>query len=241
MSGQQAPSEADLKDKWQQLNEQVINCRKCARLVEWREAVAATRKKAYKDWDYWGKPVPGFGDRQARILIVGLAPGAHGSNRTGRMFTGDASGVFLFSALHRAGFANQPTAINQDDGLQLSDLFISAVCRCAPPDNQPTRTEMENCRPFLLAEMDLMPRLEGIVALGRIAFDNMLDIFSRRDGVNPAGLSFGHGAFYRLGENLPWLLTSFHPSRQNTQTGRLTVAMFDQIWSKARRLLDEEG
>jgi uracil-DNA glycosylase family 4 len=239
MSIQRKSNESALEESWRLLNERVINCRRCPRLVEWREAVAATRKKAYIDWDYWGRPVPGFGDQQARILIVGLAPGAHGSNRTGRMFTGDASGVFLFSALHKAGFANQPDATNREDGLQLKDLFISAVCRCAPPDNQPTRSEMENCRPYLLEELDLLPRLEGIVALGRIAFDNVLDIY-RQKGLNGTGLSFGHGAFYRLGENLPWLLTSFHPSRQNTQTGRLTVAMFDQIWQKARLLLDGE-
>ena len=238
MSSQPTSDELAFEEKWRQLNERVINCRLCPRLVEWRESVAATRKKAYKDWSYWGRPVPGFGDQQARILIVGLAPGAHGSNRTGRMFTGDASGVFLFSALHRAGFANQPTALNREDGLQLTDLFISAVCRCAPPDNQPTRAEMENCRPYLLEELDLLPRLEGFVALGRIAFDNVLDIY-KRTGLDTSGLTFGHGAFYRLGDNLPWLLTSFHPSRQNTQTGRLTVAMFDQIWQKSRQLLDE--
>jgi uracil-DNA glycosylase len=238
MSSQQKSGLSSLQENWQQLNERVVSCRKCARLVEWRESVAAARKKAYKDWDYWGKPVPGFGDQQARILIVGLAPGAHGSNRTGRMFTGDASGVFLFSALYRAGFANQPTSTDRDDGLKLRDIFISAVCRCAPPDNQPTRAEMENCRPYLLEELDLLRRLEGIVVLGRIAFDNVLDIFEQHKGLDTAGLSFGHGAFYRLGENLPWLLVSFHPSRQNTQTGRLTVAMFDQIWKKSRRLLD---
>jgi uracil-DNA glycosylase family 4 len=237
MSIQQKSNEPTLGERWQQLYDQVIICRRCPRLVEWRESVANTRKKAYKDWVYWGRPVPGFGDHQARLLIVGLAPGAHGSNRTGRMFTGDASGEFLFSALYRAGFANQPTAISREDGLKSKDIFISAVCRCVPPDNQPTRAEMENCTDYLLEELDLLTRLEGIVALGRIAFDNVLDIY-RQKGLDIARLSFGHGAFYQLGENLPWLLTSFHPSRQNTQTGRLTVAMFDQIWQKSRRLLD---
>ena len=240
MSSSSKLNDPALESRWRQLNEQVINCRKCPRLVAWRESVAAARKKAYQEWDYWGKPVPGFGDQKARILIVGLAPGAHGSNRTGRMFTGDASGVFLFSALYRAGFANQPSALQRDDGLQLSDLFISAVCRCAPPDNKPSRSEMENCRPYLLEELQLLSRLEGIVALGRIAFDNVLDIY-RSEGLDTAGLTFGHGAFYRLGDNLPWLLASFHPSRQNTQTGRLTVAMFDQIWQKSRQLLDIKG
>jgi uracil-DNA glycosylase family 4 len=239
MNTEQKLNELTLEERWLQLNDRIVNCRRCERLVEWRESVAATRKKAYKDWVYWGRPVPGFGDPQARILIVGLAPGAHGSNRTGRMFTGDASGVFLFSALYRAGFANQPVAVDRDDGLKLTDIFISAVGRCAPPDNQPTRTEMENCRPYLLAELDLLPRLEGIVVLSRIAFDNVLDIYRRR-GLDTLGLSFGHGAFYRLGTTLPWLLTSFHPSRQNTQTGRLTVAMFDQIWQKSRRMLERD-
>ena len=237
MSTQQKSNEPVSDERWQQLDDRIVNCRKCMRLVEWRETVAATRKKAYKDWAYWGRPVPGFGDHQARLLILGLAPGAHGSNRTGRMFTGDSSGVFLYSALHQAGFASQSTAISREDGLLLSDIFISAVCRCAPPGNQPTHVEMENCRPYLLEELDLLPRLEGIVALGRIAFDNVLDIY-RQKGLNVVGLTFGHGAFYRLGDKLPWLLASFHPSRQNTQTGRLTTAMFDQIWQKCRRLLD---
>jgi uracil-DNA glycosylase len=188
------------------------------------------------DWDYWGKPVPGFGDPAARVLIVGLAPGAHGSNRTGRMFTGDASGNFLYSALFRAGFANQPFAHSLTDGLGLQHVYITAVCRCAPPDNRPLREEIENCRPFLLAEMDILLNIEGIVVLGKIAFDEILSIY-RTSGNTIGKLKFSHGSFHTLGENLPWLLTSYHPSQQNTQTGRLTVAMFDSIWQKVADLL----
>jgi uracil-DNA glycosylase family 4 len=221
----------------QQLEEEIIACRRCARLVAWREEVARTKRRAYRDEMYWGKPVPGFGDARARLLIVGLAPGAHGSNRTGRMFTGDASGDFLYPALHQTGFASQPTAESRSDGLELNDLFITAVCRCAPPANKPTREEMENCLPYLWAEMERLPRLEGIIALGKIGFDNVLRLY-RQQGHDIPALDFGHGAFYHLGAGLPWLLASYHPSRQNTQTGRLTEAMFGGIWEQARALLD---
>lgn len=223
---------------WEELESRVVACRLCPRLVAWREEVAAKRKRAFKNWEYWGKPVPAFGDWSARLLVVGLAPGAHGSNRTGRMFTGDASGEFLYPALHKAGFASQPVARNLDDGLQLKDMLISAVGRCAPPDNKPTTQELDTCQPYLEAEIDLLPNLTGIVALGRIAFDRLLGLYRQRGYSIPA-LSFGHGAFYRLGEGLPWLLASYHPSRQNTQTGRLTVAMFDEIWTKAKEVVDE--
>jgi uracil-DNA glycosylase len=215
------------------LNNQIITCRKCPRLVAWREEVAQTRRRAYKDQEYWGKPVPGFGDAQARVLIVGLAPGAHGSNRTGRMFTGDASGEFLYASLHRAGFANQSTWQRADDGLLLKDVFISAACRCAPPDNKPTPQEIENCRPFLQAEIELLDHLQGFVALGRIAYDWLLGWYRER-GVATTALEFRHAAFYPSAPGLPWLLTSYHPSRQNTQTGRLTAEMFDQVWRLAR-------
>jgi uracil-DNA glycosylase family 4 len=223
-------------EKWQSLETEIISCRKCPRLVSWREEVAKKRKRAFMDWTYWGKPVPGFGDPRARLLVVGLAPGAHGSNRTGRMFTGDASGEFLYAALNRAGFANQSTSFNRQDGLELHDVWITAVCRCAPPDNKPARPEVLNCRPYLLQEIELLSGFEGIVALGRIAFDNVLEIY-RRKGSKVFQLKFAHGGFYRLGEKLPWLMASFHPSRQNTQTGRLTPAMFDQVWNKAHNLL----
>ena len=219
------------------LNKEIITCRKCLRLVAYRELVAATKKRAFKDWDYWGKPVPAFGDIQGRVLVVGLAPGPHGSNRTGRMFTGDASGIFLFSALYRSGFANQPGSQHREDGLKLNDLLISAVCRCVPPDNKPTPQEITHCLPYLIQEMELMENLQGLVALGRIAFDNLLRVY-RDEGRNITHFDFKHGGMYRLGEGLPWLLASYHPSRQNTQTGRLTTAMFDAIWQKVSELVD---
>ncbi len=217
---------------FEQLNTEIIACRKCPRLVQWREQVARTRRRAYLDWVYWGKPVPGFGDRKARILVVGLAPGAHGSNRTGRMFTGDASGNFLYAALHREGFANQPVSTARDDGLRLKEVYISAVCRCVPPGNKPAIDEMENCQPYLETEIRLLkPRV--IVCLGRVAFERILRLYSARR----AGYKFGHGLFYKL-DNGVWVLCSYHPSRQNTQTGKLTVRMFNQVWAKARNLLE---
>jgi len=225
---------------WENHDNEVILCRRCPRLVAWREDVARKRRKAYLDWEYWGKPVPGFGDHQARLLVVGLAPGAHGSNRTGRMFTGDSSGDFLYAALHRAGFANQPSSSNREDGLTLNDVFISAVCRCAPPDNKPSPAEIANCLPFLAAEMRVLQRIEGIVALGRIAFDYSLRL-QPRGGRQLLGFQFSHGVFFPFGEGLPWILASYHPSRQNTQTGRLTVEMFDSIWEKARNEMDRSG
>lgn len=219
------------------LNTSIIACRKCPRLVEWRERVASEKRRAFRDWEYWGKPVPGFGDSAARLLIVGLAPGAHGSNRTGRNFTGDASGDFLFPALYRAGFASQPLATNREDGMQLKDAYIAAVCRCAPPDNKPLPGELLACRPYLLEELNLLQNLRGVVALGKIAFDAFLAAV-RQAGWEIPALEFGHTRFYPLGESHPWLLGSYHPSRQNTQTGRLTVAMFDQVWQQARRALE---
>jgi uracil-DNA glycosylase family 4 len=212
------------------LEEEITACRRCSRLVTWREQVAHEKRRAYRDQEYWGKPVPGFGDPFARLLIVGLAPGAHGSNRTGRMFTGDASGDFLYPALHRAGFASQPLALHRGDSLSLRDCFITAVGRCAPPDNKPTRDEIANCLPYLKQEIDLLPNLQGIVALGSIAFNETLQLL----GLKSSGYKFGHSLFYEPGGCLPWLLASYHPSRQNTQTGRLTVDMFDDIWKTAR-------
>jgi uracil-DNA glycosylase family 4 len=223
-------------ERWQAQETAVTACRRCPRLVAYREQVAAEKRRAYRDWDYWGKPVPAFGDPAARVLVVGLAPGPHGSNRTGRMFTGDSSGEFLFAALHRAGLANQPTEVRRGDGLLLNDLLITAVCRCVPPENKPTGEEMLNCRPFLLAEMALLPDLQGLVALGKIAFDNILAIYRAQRHPIPVS-QFAHGAFYRIGPGLPWLLASYHPSRQNTQTGRLTVVMFDAIWQRVKQQL----
>lgn len=216
----------------------IVACRRCSRLVDWREEVARTRRRAYQDQEYWGKPVPGFGDPQARVLVIGLAPGAHGANRTGRVFTGDGAGDFLFRALHQKGFANQPATRRRDDGLVLKDLFISAVCRCAPPANKPLPEEISNCLPFLEAEMALLNKVKVIVALGGIAFDYTLRLLCTRGEVaGIRAMKFAHGALYPLGEGLPWLVASYHPSRQNTQTGRLTVAMFDQIWGQVRALL----
>ncbi len=217
------------------LNTEILACRQCPRLVEWREKVAREKRRAFRDWDYWGKPVPGFGDPQARILAVGLAPGAHGSNRTGRMFTGDASGDFLFPALHRAGFASQPVSRQREDGLTLHDLYITAVCRCAPPGNKPTPQEIANCRPYLAREIEILqPKV--IVALGRIAFESILQTAEHRSPL----MVFSHGAAYQLKTD-HWLLASYHPSRQNTQTGRLTMDMFDQIWETARNVLRGSG
>ncbi len=219
-----------------EIESRVITCRLCPRLVEYREEVSRVKRRAYRDQTYWGKPVPGFGDSQARVLIVGLAPGAHGSNRTGRMFTGDDSGKFLYSALFRAGFANQPNGIDPNDGLTLKDVFITAVGRCAPPDNKPLAEELVNCRPFLLAEMGALTRLHGIVALGKIAYDICYQILNQRGNLLPK-VEFGHGSFNQAGSDKMWLLGSYHPSRQNTQTGRLTPAMFDAVWQKVNDLL----
>jgi uracil-DNA glycosylase family 4 len=216
------------------LNKEIIACRKCQRLVEWREEVARVKRKAYMDWEYWGKPVPGFGDPKARVLVVGLAPGAHGSNRTGRAFTGDASGGFLYPALYRAGFANQPNAERRNDDLHLLDLYIAAVARCVPPANKPSPEELNNCQPYLVHELEIL-KPKVIVCLGRIAFDRILRILSVRDPT----LKFAHGASYEL-ENGPWILCSYHPSQQNTLTGKLTVKMFDAIWSEARKLIEKE-
>ncbi len=216
------------------LANEIIKCRKCPRLVAWREEVAVKKRKAYLDWDYWGKPVPGFGDKRARVLVVGLAPGAHGSNRTGRMFTGDASGEFLYTALHWAGFANQSTALHSEDGLTLHNIFITAVCRCAPPGNKPLPEEISHCLPYLETEISLLTEIQGIVVLGKIAFEQVIRLFNPVSKPR-SGFIFQHGARYELGDGYPWLLVSYHPSRQNTQTGRLTIEMFDKIWKQARQ------
>ncbi len=227
-------------DTWQALNEEIINCRLCPRLVEWREQVAREKRRAYRDWDYWGRPVPGFGDPKARLMLVGLAPGAHGSNRTGRMFTGDSSGDTLFAALHQAGFASRPTAYDRNDGLTLTDAFITAVGRCAPPGNKPTADELTNCRPYFIRELTLMPQVQILLALGQIGFNGCLRVL-RDSGYDLPRLKFGHAAHYPLDPPLETgpkhLLSCYHPSRQNTQTGRLTQKMLDDIFIQARSLL----
>ena len=215
-------------------NKEIIACHKCPRLVAWREEVARVKRKAYRDQEYWGKPVPGFGDPKARVLVVGLAPGAHGSNRTGRVFTGDASGGFMYPALYRAGFANQPLAESRDDGLTLRDLYIAAVAHCVPPANKPAPIELDNCQPYLARTIEIL-KPKVVVCLGRIAFERILRIYSVRN----SSITFAHGATYELMTG-HWLLCSYHPSQQNTLTGKLTVKMFDEIWVKAKELLRRE-
>ncbi|MCZ2126248.1 MAG: uracil-DNA glycosylase [Anaerolineales bacterium] len=223
------------------LNQEIIACRKCPRLVAWREEVAQTKRKAYADEEYWGKPVSGFGDPQAKILVVGLAPGAHGSNRTGRQFTGDASGNFLYPALYRAGFANQPNAESRADGLRLMGLYITSAARCVPPNNKPTTEELNNCQPYLERELEIL-KPKVIVCLGRIAFERILKIYNLRG----ADYKFAHSATFDiqplniksspLNLNPATLICSYHPSQQNTSTKKLTVEMFDAIWQKVKEL-----
>jgi uracil-DNA glycosylase family 4 len=221
------------------INAEIIECRKCPRLVRYREKVAITKRRAYFDHDYWGRPVPGFGDPRAELMIIGLAPGAHGSNRTGRMFTGDRSGDFLYPQLFRAGFANQPTAVSSDDTLTLINTYIGAIVRCAPPDNKPTPTEINNCLPYLEAELDILePR--AVLALGHIAWTHYLRGLVVRGSIKHASeYHFSHGANYQLPNGLPRLFGSYHPSQQNTQTGRLTPAMFANVLRNIRRFLNQ--
>jgi uracil-DNA glycosylase family 4 len=216
-------------------NERIIACRACPRLVGWREQVAQDKRAAYHDEDYWGKPVPGFGDPNARLLVCGLAPAAHGGNRTGRVFTGDRSGDWLFGALYRAGFANQPISTHRGDGLQLNDCYVSACVRCAPPGNRPTPDERDACLPYLIEDLRLLRRLRVIICLGAFAWDGALRAV-RASGVQPSPRPrFTHASESDLG--LYVLLGSYHPSQQNTFTRRLTKAMFDRIFRRARHLL----
>jgi uracil-DNA glycosylase family 4 len=220
------------------LNQEIVDCRKCARLVRYREMVARTKRRQFQDWTYWGRPVPGFGDEGAGLYILGLAPAAHGGNRTGRIFTGDRSGDWLYEALHRYGFANQPTSLHREDGLRLSDCYIGASVRCAPPDNKPLPDEFANCRPYVIEEIKSLASVRVVIALGKVAFDQYVKACR---GCNllqarPA-LQFSHGAFYRLPTGVA-LLGSFHPSQQNTFTGKLTKPMFHRIFRQARALLD---
>jgi uracil-DNA glycosylase family 4 len=231
------------------LNREVVACTRCPRLVVYREQVAREKRRAYRDCEYWGKPVPGFGDAEGRVLIMGLAPGAHGSNRTGRPFTGDASGKFMFPVLYETGFANQPNATDRNDGLELEDLYITAAVRCAPPDNKPLPSELAGCSQFLGREIAGLKNVKVVVALGKIGFDAYLNYLKQRDmkeGGTPLGreknlfkaYQFKHGASYRLPDGKV-LLASYHPSNQNTQTGKLTREMFVEIFKEAARLADE--
>jgi uracil-DNA glycosylase len=218
------------------LNEEVIACRLCPRLVMYREKIAREKRRAFRECTYWGKPVPGFGDPKAQLLIVGLAPGAHGSNRTGRPFTGDKSGEFLYKALYDAGFANQPTGLQPDDGLKLRNTYITAAARCAPPDNKPLPAELLNCRPYLVREIKILkPR--AVLALGKIGWDVYLGIV-RHEGflVSRAAYPFAHGAEFDLPSGQR-LFGVYHPSQQNTQTGRVTLAMYATVLRRIRRFL----
>jgi uracil-DNA glycosylase family 4 len=219
-----------------ELQEQIVSCRRCPRLVAWREQVAREKRAAYRGEEYWGRPVPAFGDPDARILVVGLAPGAHGANRTGRMFTGDRSGEWLYRSLHRAGLATQPRSSSRDDGLTLTGALVTAALRCAPPANRPTPEERDTCRPWLEAELELLPRIEVIVALGQLAWSQILRILGDRGLSLPRPRPrFRHLAEAPL-EGGPVVLGSYHPSQQNTFTGKLTEKMFDAVWSRAQAL-----
>ena len=222
------------------LNTRIVACNRCSRLREYCAEVARTRRRAYADSEYWGKPVPSFGDTFARVLVLGLAPGAHGSNRTGRPFTGDGSGEFLFPVLHEAGFASQPTAISRDDGMTLNDLWISAVVRCAPPGNKPSLEEQRSCAPWLDEEIALLGNLRVVVCLGKIAFDGFLSHLVRTGQLKTrAGMNFSHGIEYELADGVT-LIASYHPSLQNTNTGKLTRTMFLGIFHRARQLADRD-
>jgi uracil-DNA glycosylase family 4 len=212
----------------------VVRCERCIRLRKYCQHVASQKKREFRDWTYWGKPVPGFGDPKARLFIVGLAPAAHGGNRTGRVFTGDSSGDWLYEALHRFGFANQPTSKSRDDGLKLADCYIAAAARCAPPGNKPTPREFENCRPYLEAETELLRRTRVVLALGRLAHERWL----RAAGLwKPGRPEFSHGGEVELAKGTI-LLSSYHPSRQNTNTGKLTRSMWHRIFRRARAIVD---
>src|SRR3989442_7396075 len=223
------------------LNEEIIACRKCPRLVKYREKVGREKRRAFRECEYWGKPVPGFGDAQAQLLILGLAPAAHGANRTGRMFTGDRSGDFLYAALHKAGFANQATSLLRDDGLRLKDTYISATCRCAPPENKPLPQEILNCRSYLERELEIL-KPKAVLALGKIAWDAFLEILKRRGVIASRALfKFAHGAEAEVAKGAPRLFGVYHPSQQNTQTGRVTPGMYAAVLLRVRSFLKRQS
>jgi uracil-DNA glycosylase family 4 len=224
-----------MASRWQRLNQEMIECERCPRLRSYTQQVAQEKRRAFQDWTYWGRPVPNFGDARARLLIVGLAPSAHGANRTGRMFTGDRSGDWLYRALHKAGFANQPHATDCRDGLKLIDCAIAATCHCAPPDNKPTPEEIANCRTWLEQTIDLLP-VRVFLALGQIGWKAVLQEARRRGWLEGKMPKFGHGARVELAGGRT-LLASYHPSQQNTFTGKLTEPMFDAVFAVAKKLL----
>jgi uracil-DNA glycosylase len=225
--------------KFGELQATIIECRKCPRLVEWRQLTSSEKVRRFQNEVYWGRPLPAFGERSASLIIVGLAPAAHGGNRTGRMFTGDRSGDWLFGALHRFGFANQPSSTHRNDGLRLTDCLITAAIRCAPPQNKPLPDEMDNCRTFLRQELQLLRSQQVVVALGRIGFKAFLEAWRENGNALPDPKpEFRHGGEWALPGG-PILIASYHPSQQNTQTGRLTRFMFHGIFRRARRILDQ--
>jgi uracil-DNA glycosylase family 4 len=224
-----------MHDKWDRLNRQIVRCKQCPRLIEHCQETARHKRRAFMDWEYWGKPVPNFGDPAGRLLIVGLAPAAHGANRTGRMFTGDRSGDWLYRALHRAGFANQPDASSLDDELELTDCAITAVCHCAPPDNKPTTDEVAHCQPWLDKTIELQ-QPQVFLALGQIAWKAVVKYAQQRSWYEGRQPKFAHGACVELA-NGRTLVGSYHPSQQNTFTGRLTEEMFDDVFRQVRKLL----
>jgi len=223
------------------LEQRIIECRRCPRLVAWREKVAREKVRRYKSEEYWGRPIPAFGSPKAALIIIGLAPAAHGGNRTGRIFTGDRSGDWLYEALHRFGFANQPNSIHRGDELILSDCLVTAAVRCAPPDNKPIPGEMSNCREYLLREIELAERKRIVVALGQVAFRSFLNIWREIAGRLPGKRpEFGHGAEWNLPGGIA-LISSYHPSQQNTQTGKLTRPMFHDVFQRAQEILLEKS
>jgi uracil-DNA glycosylase family 4 len=221
------------------LQNEIVGCTQCPRLIAHCRHIAQVKRRAYRDWEYWGRPVPSFGDPNARLLIIGLAPGAHGANRTGRVFTGDSSGDYLYRALHAAGFGNQPDSRSIDDGLILTDAYIAASVRCAPPDNKPATEEVARCRPYLERELKLLRHVKVVVSLGKLAFDNYLSILKDQGVIKSrASFVFGHNAVHRIGDGQPVLLSSYHPSQQNTSTGKLTDQMLLDVFDQARLLCD---
>ncbi|MFQ5837907.1 MAG: uracil-DNA glycosylase [Thermoplasmata archaeon] len=220
------------------LRESIIACRKCPRLVEHRESVSREKRKAFIDWTYWGRPVPGFGDPGAQLVIIGLAPAAHGGNRTGRVFTGDPSASFLMRGLHEAGFANQPTSESRDDGLRLLNAYMTAAVRCAPPGNRPTSEEVRNCAPYLWRELDIL-HPKSLLVLGRLAFDAAMAYLGDRYGVRKKAATFRHGAVYRFSEEAPVLFVSYHPSPRNTQTGLLKRESFQDLLARVREDIED--
>src|SRR5262245_20375330 len=235
-----SPSQTTAARALASLRRRIPTCERCPRLRAYCREVARVKRRAYRDWTYWGRPVPGFGDAGARLILVGLAPAAHGGNRTGRIFTGDRSGDWLYGALYRHGFANQPTSVSRDDGLVLTGAYVTAAGRCAPPGNRPTPSELVRCRPYLSAELAALSQASVVIALGLVAWESVLHVWKEHGFALPRPRPrFGHGAEARIAPELPILLGSYHPSQQNTLTGKLTRPMFDSVFRRARALMEQ--